>query len=33
MSQGKIFLRIFETLADITNLTEADFVDWGNADN
>jgi sulfite reductase (ferredoxin) len=20
-------------LADLTNLTEADFVDWGNADN
>jgi hypothetical protein len=27
-SRRKIFLRIFETLADLTNLTEADFVDW-----
>jgi sulfite reductase (ferredoxin) len=23
----------FLNLADLTNLTEADFVDWGNADN
>jgi sulfite reductase (ferredoxin) len=29
----KIFLRIFKPLADLTNLTDADFIDWGNADN
>jgi sulfite reductase (ferredoxin) len=29
----KYFYEILKPLADITNLTEADFVDWGNADN
>ena len=27
------FFDLLKPLADITNLTEADFVDWGNADN
>ncbi len=27
------FFELLKPLADITNLTEADFVDWGNADN
>ncbi len=27
------FFELLRPLADITNLTEADFVDWGNADN
>jgi sulfite reductase (ferredoxin) len=31
-SRRKIFLRILKPLADLTNLTEADFVDWGNAE-
>jgi sulfite reductase (ferredoxin) len=31
--KAKIFLRFLKPLADLTNLTEADFVDWGNADN
>ena len=29
----KYFYEILKALANITNLTEADFVDWGNADN
>ena len=29
----KYFYEYLKPLADITNLTEADFVDWGNADN
>ena len=29
----KYFYEFLKPLADITNLTEADFVDWGNADN
>jgi sulfite reductase (ferredoxin) len=29
----KYFFDLLTPLADITNLTEADFVDWGNADN
>lgn len=29
----KYFYEILKPLANITNLTEADFVDWGNADN
>lgn len=29
----KYFYEILKPLADVTNLTEADFVDWGNADN
>jgi sulfite reductase (ferredoxin) len=29
----KYFYEILKPLADITNLTEDDFVDWGNADN
>ena len=29
----KYFYELLKPLADITNLTEADFVDWGNADN
>ncbi|CAM3925125.1 HEPN domain-containing protein [Flavobacterium weaverense] len=29
----KYFYEILKPLATITNLTEADFVDWGNADN
>jgi sulfite reductase (ferredoxin) len=32
-AQGKIFLQFLKPLADLTNLTEADFIDWGNADN
>ncbi|MFV8357617.1 HEPN domain-containing protein [Flavobacterium sp. XS1P32] len=33
-AQGeKYFYEFLKPLADITNLTEADFVDWGNADN
>ncbi|WP_395048725.1 nitrite reductase [Flavobacterium sp.] len=27
------FFELLKPLADITNLTEADFIDWGNADN
>jgi sulfite reductase (ferredoxin) len=27
------FFELLKPLSDITNLTEADFVDWGNADN
>ena len=27
------FFELLKPLADITNLTDADFVDWGNADN
>lgn len=29
----KYFYEILKPFADVTNLTEADFVDWGNADN
>jgi sulfite reductase (ferredoxin) len=29
----KYFYEYLKPLADVTNLTEADFVDWGNADN
>ncbi|MCR4031684.1 MULTISPECIES: HEPN domain-containing protein [Flavobacterium] len=29
----KYFYEILKPLSDVTNLTEADFVDWGNADN
>jgi sulfite reductase (ferredoxin) len=29
----KYFYELLKPLADLTNLTEADFVDWGNADN
>ena len=29
----KYFYEMLKPLADLTNLTEADFVDWGNADN
>jgi sulfite reductase (ferredoxin) len=29
----KHFYEILKPLADLTNLTEADFIDWGNADN
>ena len=29
----KYFFDLLTPLADITNLTDADFVDWGNADN
>jgi sulfite reductase (ferredoxin) len=29
----KYFFDLLTPLANITNLTEADFVDWGNADN
>ncbi len=29
----KYFYEFLKPLADITNLTEADFIDWGNADN
>ena len=29
----KYFYEFLKPLADVTNLTEADFVDWGNADN
>jgi sulfite reductase (ferredoxin) len=29
----RIFLRILKTIADTTNLVDADFIDWGNADN
>jgi sulfite reductase (ferredoxin) len=33
-AKGEIyFFELLKPLADITNLTEADFVDWGNADN
>ena len=33
-AQGeKYFYEFLKPLADLTNLTEADFVDWGNADN
>ncbi|MGZ9674906.1 nitrite reductase [Flavobacterium sp. GNP001] len=33
-AQGeKYFYEFLKPLADVTNLTEADFVDWGNADN
>ena len=29
----KYFYEFLKPLADVTNLTEADFIDWGNADN
>ena len=29
----KYFYEFLKPLSDVTNLTEADFVDWGNADN
>lgn len=29
----KYFYEYLKPLADLTNLTEADFIDWGNADN
>ena len=29
----KYFYEILKPFADVTNLTEADFIDWGNADN
>ncbi|WP_125722115.1 HEPN domain-containing protein [Flavobacterium ustbae] len=29
----KYFYEILKPLSDVTNLTEADFIDWGNADN
>lgn len=29
----KYFYEILKPLADVTNLTEADYIDWGNADN
>lgn len=29
----KYFYEILKPFSDVTNLTEADFVDWGNADN
>jgi sulfite reductase (ferredoxin) len=29
----KYFYEFLKPLGDVTNLTEADFVDWGNADN
>ncbi|MFV8331895.1 HEPN domain-containing protein [Flavobacterium sp. GSP14] len=33
-AQGeKYFYEFLKPLADLTNITEADFVDWGNADN
>lgn len=33
-AQGeKYFYEILKPLADVTNLTEEDFIDWGNADN
>ncbi|WP_144891588.1 HEPN domain-containing protein [Flavobacterium tiangeerense] len=33
-AQGeKYFYEFLKPLADVTNLTEADFIDWGNADN
>jgi sulfite reductase (ferredoxin) len=33
-AQGeKYFYEFLKPLGDITNLTEADFIDWGNADN
>jgi sulfite reductase (ferredoxin) len=33
-AKGEIyFFELLKPLSDITNLTEADFVDWGNADN
>jgi sulfite reductase (ferredoxin) len=31
-SRRKVFLRILKPL-DTTNLVDADFIDWGNADN
>ena len=34
LAQGeKYFYEFLKPLADVTNLTEADFIDWGNADN
>ncbi len=33
-AKGEIyFFELLKPLSDVTNLTEADFVDWGNADN
>lgn len=33
-AQGeKYFYEFLKPLSDVTNLTEADFIDWGNADN
>lgn len=31
--EEKYFYEFLKPLADVTNLTEADFIDWGNADN
>ena len=31
--EEKYFYEFLKPLSDVTNLTEADFVDWGNADN
>jgi sulfite reductase (ferredoxin) len=33
VTRRKVFLRILKTIADTTNLVDADFIDWGNADN
>jgi sulfite reductase (ferredoxin) len=34
ITQGeKYFYEILKPLADTTNLVDADFIDWGNADN
>jgi sulfite reductase (ferredoxin) len=34
VTQGeKYFYEILKPLADTTNLVDADFIDWGNADN
>ena len=33
MLKERYFYEFLKPLADVTNLTEADFVDWGNADN
>jgi sulfite reductase (ferredoxin) len=34
VTQGeKYFYEFLKPLADTTNLVDADFIDWGNADN
>jgi multisubunit Na+/H+ antiporter MnhB subunit len=33
MTLEKYFYEFLKPLADTTNLVDADFIDWGNADN
>jgi sulfite reductase (ferredoxin) len=33
MLKAKSIFEFLKPLADVTNLTDEDFIDWGNADN